>query len=130
MDYWITDIDIIESTRRSEIEKLSRKQYSRKCNACKKGFVSGNQLFKHLASHPHHKCDIHHVSYTIKCRKHSDFCEYRWLCIPKDHYIPILNEQSCFTVCKDVYIDSVQIMPYYRENELYSITDFDQNDMI
>ena len=116
MNFWITNI--------SNIEKNI--QYERECNACKKIFQSGNKLFEHLNVNPKHKCNIHDISYTLKCKKHTDFQQSSWLNYSKYHFITISSKMEY--LCEDVYVESIQITPYSQKDKQYTITDFNQND--
>jgi hypothetical protein len=98
------------------------------CYACKKKFSSGTLLFEHLREKPLHKTEFHWISYTIKCNKCTEFKEQGWLNIPSGHFLP--TGRGTLIECQGIYVESVQITPYYRENERYSITDFDQADLL
>jgi hypothetical protein len=128
MDWWIGDWDVIKTAERREKEKRARKQCSRTCHACKKHFESGNKLFRHLQSQPNHKCDLHWLHYNMRCKIHS---EYRARCLNFffDHLDSIPERPNYYTECKEVYVESIEITPYYREKETYTITDFDPEDL-
>lgn len=122
---------LIEQRAREYSEKRRREKLMTPalCYACKKIFSSGNQLFKHLNENPLHQTEFHWITYTIRCDKHLDFKQQGWLNIPLGHFIPGSTEKTLIE-CKGVYVESVQITPYYREKERYSITDFDQADLL
>jgi hypothetical protein len=92
MDFWIDDLDAIRTAERLDEAKRKRKQYSRTCNACKKDFVSGNQLFKHLREKPFHQCEFHTIHYTIKCKVHPEFKEDRWKSIRSSSSYPWVSK--------------------------------------
>jgi len=132
MDQWIW-----ESAERAYQEKRRRTQYSRTCNACKKKFPSGNKLFRHLSVNPKHRCELYEVTYVLKCTSHPGFEIQSSLNVWRSHTADVTEYKNvwghnifCGTECKNVYVDSIQITPYYREAERYTITDFDMKDLL
>lgn len=123
--------DILIAEMAGERHKKRRKEKLKNpalCYACKKKFLTGVELFEHLDEKPLHKIKPYWVSYTIGCNKCSNFKEQGWRNIPSRHIIP--SDKETFLECRNIYVESIQITPYFRKNERYTITDFDQIDLL
>lgn len=133
-----TDIDYEEKhEEESEEEEEYEDEYSRwgayhreqamkvrDCYVCKETFSSYEQLLEHHRKYPKHRCGRDEITYTYKCRK----CDYHnsgLLHMISDHFIPIGKRK--LRVCDGVYIHSIEVTPYGRVKDRYSILGTDES---